>query len=76
MTISPAYVQPPPPLRWLRLPLLVATLGLSCVCVAVGAQALDRHVSFAVKYTSPTDCVVPPVHQIKQAGKKPYGTGA
>ncbi|KIM74900.1 hypothetical protein PILCRDRAFT_827823 [Piloderma croceum F 1598] len=42
MTISPAYVQPPPPLRWLRLPLLVATLGLSCVCVAVGGQALDR----------------------------------
>ncbi|KAF8800400.1 hypothetical protein BYT27DRAFT_6836507 [Phlegmacium glaucopus] len=30
------------PLRWLRLPLLLATLGLSCVCIAVGAQALDR----------------------------------
>jgi len=29
------------PLRWLRLPLLMATLGLSCVCIAVGAQALD-----------------------------------
>jgi len=42
MTISPVHVLPPPRLRWLRLPLLVATLGLSCVCVAVGAQALDR----------------------------------
>ena len=31
------------PLRWLRLPLLIATLGLSCVCIAVGAQALDMY---------------------------------
>ncbi|KAF8578538.1 hypothetical protein K439DRAFT_1663690 [Ramaria rubella] len=30
------------PLRWVRLPFLLATLGLSCVCIAVGAQALDR----------------------------------
>jgi len=29
------------PLRWLRLPLLILTLGLSCVCIAVGGQALD-----------------------------------
>jgi len=42
MTISQVHVLPPPPLRWLRLPLLGATLGLSCVCVAVGAQALDK----------------------------------
>ena len=32
------------PLRWLRLPLIIATLGLSCVCIAVGAQALDMYV--------------------------------
>ncbi|KAF8476483.1 hypothetical protein JB92DRAFT_1879835 [Gautieria morchelliformis] len=32
----------PLPLRWLRVPLLLATVGLSCVCIAVGAQALDR----------------------------------
>jgi len=36
------HVLQPPPLRWLRLPLLAATLGLSCVCIAVGAQGLDR----------------------------------
>jgi len=30
------------PLRWMRLPLLIATVGLSCVCIAVGAQALDK----------------------------------
>ncbi|KAF8509754.1 hypothetical protein BU17DRAFT_70313 [Hysterangium stoloniferum] len=30
------------PLRWLRLPLLIATIGLSSVCIAVGAQALDK----------------------------------
>jgi len=28
------------PLRWLRVPLLLATLGLSAVCIAVGAQAI------------------------------------
>jgi len=42
MTISPVRVLQPPSFRWLRLPLLGATLGLSCVCVAVGAQALDH----------------------------------
>ena len=31
------------PLRWLRLPLLILTSGLSCVCIAVGAQALDKY---------------------------------
>jgi len=30
------------PLRWLRLPLLLATFGLSIVTIAVGAQALDK----------------------------------
>lgn len=30
------------PLFWLRLPLWIATVGLSVVCVAVGAQALRR----------------------------------
>jgi len=30
------------PLFWLRLPFWIATIGLSVVCIAVGAQALQR----------------------------------
>jgi len=44
--IIPAHVLFPSghilPLRWLRLPLLISTFALSCVCIAVGAQALVR----------------------------------
>lgn len=50
--ISTMHVLQPPPFRWLRLPLLVATLGLSCVCIAVGAQGLDKYVPLGVRVPS------------------------
>ena len=55
MTTPPMYVSQPP-LRWLRLALLVATLGLSCVCVAAGAQALDKQVPLDMTYLNLSNC--------------------
>lgn len=42
------------PLRWLRLPLLLATTGLAAVCIAVGVQAIRAYASL---YYS-TECLL------------------